>query len=98
MIDAEVEIVPPGAGKPRADFIIEADFVIPSERGLHRWPQDVVALFVGNPAARVDAHHVVRQLIDKLDHPMVPAFSSTQPGRPVGTGRRIAAIRGWIRT
>ncbi|HEY8874690.1 MAG TPA: hypothetical protein VIM52_16785, partial [Stellaceae bacterium] len=50
--DADVEIVPSGARESGADLIVQPDLAVPLERGLHRRPQDIVALFVGDPPCR----------------------------------------------
>jgi hypothetical protein len=72
MVDGDVEITPSGAGKPGTYLVIQAELAVPFERELHRRPQDSVALFVGDPAARDDADDVVRQLLDQLEHRVIP--------------------------
>jgi hypothetical protein len=68
MVDGDIEIAPPGARKPGADLIVQPDFAVPSERGFHRRPQDIVALFVGDPSCRDDTDDVIGQLLDDFDH------------------------------
>jgi hypothetical protein len=76
VVDGDVEVVPPGAGEAGTDFIIQPKLAVPFERALHRRPQDIVALFVGDPAARDDADNIIGQLLDKLDHPGDPVPTS----------------------
>jgi hypothetical protein len=68
MVDGDIEIAPPGARKPGADLIIQPDLAMPSERGFHRRPQDIVALFVGDPPCRDDTDDVIGQLLDDFNH------------------------------
>jgi hypothetical protein len=68
MVDRDVEILPAGAGKTRADLVIKPDLAVPPERALHRRPQHGVAFLVGDTAACDDADHVVRQFVDEFDH------------------------------
>jgi hypothetical protein len=92
MVDAEVEIIPPGAWETGADLIIQPDLVVSSERRLHRWPQHIVALFVGDAPASMDAHHVVGQFLDEFDHRTVPNAASHSIRRkyPPAIGRRVS--------
>jgi hypothetical protein len=79
VIDRDVEIIPTGPWKPRSDFIIKPDLVVPSQRALHRRAQHVVAFFVGDPAARKNADDIVRQLFDKLDHRLAQILAADKP-------------------
>jgi hypothetical protein len=74
VVDGDIEIAPPGTGKPGSDLVIQPDLVVPLERGFHRRPQDIVALFVGDPPCRDDTDNVIGQLLDDFDHeaPLFP--------------------------
>jgi hypothetical protein len=76
VVDADVEIIPSGARKTGTDLVIQPDLAVPFERCLHRRPQHVVALFVGDPSGRDDTDDVVGQLLDDFDHE-VPLFNIT---------------------
>jgi hypothetical protein len=73
MVDSEVEIVPPRAGKPRTDFVIEPDLAVPLERALHGRPQNVIAFLVGDTPLGDDTDDVVGQFLDQFDHREIPA-------------------------
>jgi hypothetical protein len=74
MVDSDVEIVPPGTGKTGTDLIIQPDLAVPFERELHRRPQDVIALFIGDPPSRDDADDIVGQFLDDFDHRRLPSL------------------------
>jgi hypothetical protein len=95
IIHAEVEIVPSGAGKPGTDLIIQPDLAVPFERRLHRRPQHIVALFVGDPSCRDDTDDVAGQLLDKLDHRVVPLRFGSVGGSPAGARRRVSPKSVW---
>jgi len=68
VIDRDVKIVPTGAWKARADFVVQPNLAVPLERSLHRRFQDGVAFLVGDPPFGEDTDDVVGQLLDDLDH------------------------------
>jgi hypothetical protein len=68
VVDGKIEIGPPGAREAGADLVIQPNLAVSFERRLHRRPQDIVALFIGHPAARDNPHDIVGQLLDDFDH------------------------------
>jgi hypothetical protein len=84
-----LEIVPTGAGKTAADFIVEPDLLMSSQRDLHHRPEDISAFFPGDPSRRDEAHDVVGQPVDKLDHRLAPLICESASLRFSGVGFQI---------
>ena len=64
----EIEILPGGAGKARAELVIEADLVMIFERFPHRRHQDVAAVLHRQASADGKADDVFRKPSDEFDH------------------------------
>src|SRR5690348_16131399 len=70
---------------------------MPFERPLHGRPQDIVALFVGYPAAGEDPDYVIRQFLDDLYHRTARLLWSRKVARPAdakagGSSRRASRL------
>src|SRR5438105_6425160 len=76
VLDPDPEVFPGRAGEAAADLVVEPHFVVPLERALHRRLEDGVAIVVGDPALGDDAHDIVRETLDNLDHRFAPLRTS----------------------
>src|SRR5260370_30814892 len=73
-LDRHVKIILGGSRKPRADFVIEPDLVVPSQASLERWDQHPIAVVFDHPSCCNDAYNVVSKAFDERDHGPLPWF------------------------
>ena len=94
MVDRNVEVAPPGAGKTRPYLVIQPHLAVALQRPFHRRAQDVVAFLVGDATARDDADHVVGKVPDQLNHSSNPCSSyfAADTRRLVPTGALPAPL------
>ena len=79
---ASVMFFPGGAGIARTDFVIEAQPVMPFERGLDRRDQHLVAIRLRHPPLDDETHDILGKPLDDLDHRLLLKFTDEAHRRP----------------